>query len=210
MLVGWQMSPVEAEGGKSALALLRQAAVEGRAIPLVLLDAQMPEVNGFEVAEQIKRGPETASSRLIMLTSAGLRGDAARCRELGIQAYLPKPIKRSDLLQAIQTVISLPGLTKQAPTLVTLHSLREGRGHLKILLAEDNRVKQVLAVRLLEKRGHRVVLVETGKAALEALQTEAFDVVLTDVQMPEMDGLEATARVREREKDTEHTSQLLP
>jgi len=202
MLAGWKMRAFEADGGHSALAVLKQAAAEGGAIPLVLLDAQMPGVSGFQVAEQIKRGPQTASSRLIMLTSAGFRGDAARCRELGIQAYLPKPVKRSDLLQAVQTVMSSPGQTNQAPALITLHSLREGRGHLKILLAEDNRVNQVLAVRLLEKRGHNVVLVETGKAAVEALQTEVFDVVLMDVQMPEMDGLEATARVREREKDT--------
>jgi PAS domain S-box-containing protein len=202
MLAGWQMRAFEADGSRSALALLKQAVAEGKDIPLVLLDAQMPEVDGFQVAEQIKGDPQTASSRLIMLTSAGFRGDAARCRELGIQAYLPKPIKRSDLLHAIQTVMSLAGPAKQTPALITLHSLRESRGHLKILLAEDNRVNQLLAVRLLEKRGHKVVLVETGKAALEALQTEAFDVILMDIQMPEMDGLQATARVREREKVT--------
>ena len=202
MLVGWGMRTVEADSGRSALVLLKEAAAGETAFSLVLLDAQMPEVDGFRVAEQIKLDPRTANSFLIMLTSAGFRGDAARCRELGIQAYLPKPIKHSDLLQAIQTVLSAPGHTEQVPALVTIHSLREGRGHLKILLAEDNRVNQVLAVRLLEKRGYTVVLVETGKAVLEALQNERFDLILMDVQMPELDGLQATARIREFEKTT--------
>ena len=143
-----------------------------------------------------------APAALIMLTSAGLRGDAARCRELGIKAYLPKPIRRSDFLEAIKTVLNSPSQTNHAPGLVTLHSLREGRPHLKILLAEDNRVNQVLAIRLLEKRGYNVVLAETGRAAVEALQNDSFDLVLMDVQMPEMDGLEATKAIRQREKFT--------
>ncbi|HWY55925.1 MAG TPA: response regulator [Terriglobales bacterium] len=202
MLAGWQMKTVEADGGRSALALLKRAAEEGKAFSIVLLDAQMPEVDGFQVAAQTRQNPQLATLAFIMLTSAGFRGDAARCRELGIQAYLPKPVKHSDLLQTIQTVLSSPGRTKEAPALITTHSLRESRGHLKILLAEDNRVNQVLAVRLLEKRGHRVALVETGKAALEALQNESFDLILMDVQMPELDGLETTERIREDEKTT--------
>ena len=202
ILAGWGMSTVEADSGRSALALLKQAAGENRGFSLVLLDAQMPGVDGFQVAAQTKQDPATATSALIMLTSAGFRGDAARCRELGIQAYLPKPIKHSDLLQAIQTVLSSPARTEPAAALVTIHSLREGRGRFKILLAEDNRVNQVLAVRLLEKRGHTVVLVETGRAVLEALQNGSFDLILMDVQMPELDGLQATARIREDEKTT--------
>jgi len=202
ILAGWRMSTVEADSGRSALALLKQAAGENRGFSLVLLDAQMPGVDGFQVAAQTKQDPATASSALIMLTSAGFRGDAARCRELGIQAYLPKPIKHSDLLHAIQTVLSSLARTELAPALVTIHSLREGRGRLKILLAEDNRVNQVLAVRLLEKRGHTVVLVENGKAVLEALRNDSFDLILMDVQMPELDGLQATARIREDEKTT--------
>jgi PAS domain S-box-containing protein len=202
MLSGWRMSPVEADGARSAFALLKKAAADKHIFALVLLDAQMPGVDGFQVAEQIRQDRETANSALIMLTSAGFRGDAARCRELGIQAYLPKPIKHSDLLQAIQTVLSSQHGTEATPTLITIHSLREGRGHLKILLAEDNRVNQVLAVRLLEKRGHSVVLVETGKAVLEAWRNESFDMILMDVQMPELDGLQATATIREDEKTT--------
>lgn len=217
MLSGWKMKTVEADGGHSALALLKQARAAGTPFSLVLLDAQMPEVDGFQVAKQMKQDPELSSSVSIMLTSAGFRGDAARCRELGIQAYLPKPIKHSDLLQAIQTVLnraedtnirrpanSPPKLEPSA--LVTTHSLREGRKHLNVLLAEDNRVNQLVAVRLLQKRGHTVVLVETGKAALEAARNGSFDLILMDVQMPEMDGLEATGLIRESEKPTgKHT-----
>jgi PAS domain S-box-containing protein len=202
MVLVWQMRAVEADSGRSALAHLKSAAAEGRAFSLVLLDAQMPDVDGFQVAERMSQDPEMATSVLIMLTSAGLRGDGARCRELGVMAYLRKPVKRSDLLEAIKTVLNSASRPEQVPTLVTLHSLREGRAHLKILLAEDNRVNQVLAVRLLEKRGHTVVLVETGAAALEALEKQPFDLVLMDVQMPEMDGLEATASVRQHEKIT--------
>ncbi|MGB6678782.1 MAG: response regulator [Terriglobales bacterium] len=202
MLLGWQMRPVETGSGRSAMDALKRAVADGAAFSLVLLDAQMPEVDGFQVVEEMRQDPQLSGATVVMLTSAGLRGDAARCRELGIQAYLPKPIKRSDLLEAIQSVLSSPGRTKQTSGLVTVHSLRESRRHLQILLAEDNRVNQLLATRLLEKAGHAVVLAETGAAALEALEKRSFDLVLMDVQMPEMDGLEATASVRLREQST--------
>jgi CheY-like chemotaxis protein len=137
-----------------------------------------------------------------MLTSAGLRGDAARCRELGIKAYLTKPIKRSDLLLAIKVVLGSPAVTEEQPSVITIHSLRESRGRLRILLVEDNRVNQAVATRLLEKRGHKVVVAGNGRAALEALEKETPDLVLMDVQMPEMDGLQATAAIREGELKT--------
>jgi two-component system, sensor histidine kinase and response regulator len=131
-----------------------------------------------------------------------LRGDAARCRKLGIRAYLPKPVKQSDLLESIKRLLSPQAQAEQGAPLVTVHSLHEGRRRLTILLAEDSAVNQKLAVRLLEKRGHAVVAAETGKAALEALTKQSFDLVLMDVQMPEMDGLEATMAIRESEKTT--------
>jgi PAS domain S-box-containing protein len=200
MLNGWHMKPVLSDSGQSALNALEQAGESGRPFKLVILDAHMPDMDGFAVAERISRDPQLAGIAIIMLTSAGSRGDAARCRAVGIQAYLTNPIQTSDFLKAIKEVLGSQGRRDAYHNLVTLHTLHENRGHLKILLAEDNAVNQFLAVRLLEKRGHAVVVAETGKAALEALEKQTFDLVLMDVQMPEMDGFEATAAIREGEK----------
>ena len=202
MLLLWQMNPTLTEGGPEALAVLEQAAGRGTPFPLVLLDAQMPDMDGFHVAKRVTQNAPPAPPVVIMLTSAGLRGDAARCRELGISAYLPKPIKRSDLLAAIRMALGAQNQSEENPSLVTVHSLRETRGRLNILLAEDNRINQKVAVGLLEKSGHTVVVAETGKRAVEMLELvdqQPFDLVLMDVQMPEMDGLQATAAIRRRE-----------
>jgi len=137
-----------------------------------------------------------------MLTSAGLRGDAARCRELGISAYLNKPVKRSDLLQAIRGALGSRVPAGQNLPVVTIHSLRENLKRLSILLVEDNRVNEALALRMLERRGHRVSVERNGRAALAALQQQTPDLVLMDVQMPEMDGFEATATIRESERNS--------
>jgi signal transduction histidine kinase/DNA-binding response OmpR family regulator len=200
MLRGWGMNPKVVDRGLKALELMEKATALGVPFPLVLLDAHMPEVDGFWIADQIKNDPRFGESKIVMLTSVGLRGDAAKCRAAGIRAYLTKPIKRSDLLDVIQLVIAPRDRLQATPPLVTTHSLRASRPALSILLAEDNRVNQTLAIRLLEKRGHAVVLVETGGAAVEAVQQGTFDLVLMDVQLPEMDGLEATMAIRQREK----------
>ncbi len=202
MLLLWQMNPTLTKDGPEALAVLQQAAGQGTPFPLVLLDAQMPKMNGFSVAERVTQNTPLAGAAVIMLTSAGMRGDAARCRELGISAYLPKPIKRSDLLAAIRMALGVQNQSRENPSLVTVHSLRETRERLNILLAEDNVINQKVAVRLLEKRGHTVVVAETGMRALgmlELVDQQPFDLVLMDVQMPEMDGLQATAAIRQRE-----------
>ncbi len=193
------MNPTLAESGLEALTILERANIEGTPFSLILLDAQMPGMDGFTVVEKIKQDARLAKSTVIMLTSAGFRGDAARCRGLGIKGYLNKPIQRSDLLEAIKAVLGSQTEGEARPSVVTLHSLRESRGQLRILLAEDNRVNQVLTVRLLEKRGHEVAVVGNGVEALEALDRHAFDLVLMDVQMPEMDGLQATAAIRRGE-----------
>ncbi len=201
-LLGWQMRPTLATSGEQAEQFLELAKVKGAMFRLVLLDSKMAGMDGFALAERIQHDPQLAGVLVIMLTSAGLRGDAARCRKLGIRAYLPKPVKQSDLLLCIRRLLDPQNPTEDSAPLVTVHSLHEARRRLTILLAEDNTVNQKLAVRLLEKRGHAVVAVETGKAAVEALATRSFDLVLMDIQMPEMDGLEATMVIREGEKKT--------
>ena len=202
MVLVWQMKPTVTEGGPEALTLLERANTRGTPFGLILLDAQMPGMDGFSVAERIKQDARLAKSFIIMLTSAGLRGDAARCRELGIKAYLTKPIKRSDLLQAVKVVLGSQAVTEENPSVVTIHSLRESRGRLRILLVEDNRVNQVVATQFLEKRGHKVTIAGNGRAALEALEKYTPDLILMDVQMPEMDGLQATAAIRQDELKT--------
>ncbi len=201
-LKGWHMKPVLADGARQALEVLETAKAQATTFPLALVDAHMPEMDGFALAKRIKEDPQFASTIVIMLTSAGLRGDAARCKELSIHAYLPKPIKQSELLECIKQSLGWQDQTEGRAPFVTTHSLREGRSGLQILLAEDNAVNQKLAVRLLERRGHAVVVASTGNAALEALARQPFDLVLMDVQMPEMDGLEATVLIRESEKET--------
>jgi signal transduction histidine kinase/DNA-binding response OmpR family regulator len=203
ILLGWQMRPVSADGGNQAFASLDQAEALGKPFSLILLDAQMPAMDGFTVAETIKQRPKHGETIIVMLTSAGARGDAIRCRELGIKAYLNKPVKRSDLLDAIRLALGCRNQAEEKPSLITQHSLAENRRRLRILLAEDNSVNQTLATRLLEKRGHTVVLAENGKAAVETLEKQQFDVVLMDVEMPDMDGLAATKAIRGREHNTE-------
>ena len=200
MLTRWGMKPTAVGGGGAALQALEVAKSTGRPFPLILLDGQMPEMDGFALAERIKKDPDLVGATIMMLTSAGQLGDAARCRELGISAYLVKPIRQGELLDAICNILNLT-TQKKAP-LVTRHTLREAKNRSRVLLAEDNAVNQMLAVRLLEKRGYIVSVAGDGRQALAALEKEDFDIVLTDIQMPEMDGFEATAMIRKKEKST--------
>ena len=185
--------------GWAALAELRGAQEAGRPIPLVLLDAQMPQLDGFATAARIKADNTLGAATIMMLTSGGQRGDADRCRQLGISAYLSKPVRQWELREAILRVLGLKPQRADSSRLVTRHSLQESPQRLRILLAEDNAVNRELTTRILAKRGHLVVVAVNGKLALEALETQAFDLILMDVQMPEMDGFEATAAIRKRE-----------
>ncbi|MGH9744207.1 MAG: response regulator, partial [Candidatus Acidiferrum sp.] len=204
MLVRWQMKPTSVEGGKMALTQLAEARGSGKPFGLILTDMHMPDMDGFALIEEIRQRPELSTATIMMLTSAGHRGDAARCQELGVAAYLLKPIRQSELREAVARVLGAREQEGAIPliTRFSLQDAREPEAFLKVLLAEDNLVNQRLAVRLLEKRGHQVVVAATGLEALKALDKEKFDLVLMDVQMPEMDGLEATALLREREKGT--------
>ncbi|MFI5394789.1 MAG: response regulator [Candidatus Binatia bacterium] len=199
MLSHWRMRPTLADGGIAALTELKRATRLKQPFPLILLDAQMPEMDGFQLVERIKTDPELSGATIMMLSSADLPGDAARCRALGVNAYLAKPIKQSELLDTILLVLgeSLPC----APRQVEAES-GSGAPRLRILLAEDNVVNQRLVVRLLEKRGHTVVVANNGREALTALHDAPFDIVLMDVQMPEMDGFETTQAIRQQEELT--------
>ncbi len=182
----------EAADGDAGLAAIRAAGDEHAPYDLVVLDAQMPKLDGFELAAAVRGDPTIATTRLLMLTSAGRRGDGQRCRELSIHGYLPKPASRSDLIEAVRAVLGSPSVVD----VVTRHSIAESRKRLRILLAEDNPVNQEVAASMLRKRGHDVDVVANGRAALEAATRERYDVVLMDIQMPEMDGFEATQAIR--------------
>jgi PAS domain S-box-containing protein len=201
MLAGWGVKPTLAEDGQQALASLAQAVEAHKPFALVLTDANMPEMDGFQLAEEIRKNVGLSSAAILMLTSGPQRGDAARCRELGLAGYLTKPVGQSELLEAILRVVGSRCFTDK-PSLVTRHSLREAERPLHILLAEDNLVNQKLASRLLEKHGHTVVIAANGRQALEQLENEGFDMVFMDVQMPEIDGFEATAAIRKKEVET--------
>ncbi|TAM80281.1 MAG: response regulator [Acidobacteria bacterium] len=207
LLSHWGMKPAVADGGWTGLETMRQAKAAGTPFPLVLIDSSMPVMDGFTLAEQIKEDPTLSAATIMMLTSGGQRGDAARCRKLGIAAYLHKPVKESNLLQAIMLARSPGRRHARDAELITRHTLRQEQRKLRILLVEDDMINRRLAERLLKKAGHYVNSVPNGRKAVEALQLsglDSVDVVLMDVQMPEMDGVEATAAIRELEKGTSH------
>jgi two-component system sensor histidine kinase/response regulator len=201
MLKRWGMRPTSVDSGLAALQALQAAKSAGHPFPLILLDGQMPEMDGFMFAEIIHKDASLAGVMVMMLTSAGHPGDAARCRQVGIAAYLAKPVRQGELLEGICTLLQASP-KKKIEKPVTKHTRREVRNRTRVLLAEDNLVNQKLALRLLEKRGYEVTVTGDGQAALNELQKGAFDLVLMDIQMPELDGFEATAVIREKEKSS--------
>jgi len=209
MLESFGCSAEAVEDGAEALQILKRAVHKEKLFDLVLLDMQMPEMSGEETLRTIKNDPEIKDVAVIILTSLGVRGDAARLQALGCAGYLLKPVKQSQLFDTIITVLGrqkIAGKGKPRP-IVTRHTIAEQkRRRTRILLAEDNPMNQKLAVALLKKAGYSVDAVENGRMAIEALNRTSYDLILMDVQMPEMDGLEATGAIRRREDGKQHIS----
>jgi signal transduction histidine kinase/DNA-binding response OmpR family regulator/HPt (histidine-containing phosphotransfer) domain-containing protein len=213
----WTARPVGVDSGPAAVAELRRAAAAGEPYPLLLTDAMMPEMDGFMLVEELHKEPGLAPRTIMMLSSADRQTDAARCRRLGMAAYLVKPVKADELQIAILAAISdatrdkrtAAGATARPertrpettrPETGTASAAAQPSKELRILLAEDNLVNQRVALHILRKANHSVHAVVNGREAVEALEREPFDLVLMDVQMPEMDGFEATDAIRTREK----------
>ncbi len=203
----WGLLPTVAASAAEGLAHLRRAEELGQQFGLVLSDVHMPEMDGFDLIERIKAIPNITQAAILMLTSGGRRGDIARCKELGIAAYLTKPIRRQELRAAIVEALASQAQPERGPTRPEImtsavrRNAHRGTGS-HILLAEDNVINQRVARLMLEKAGHSVVLANTGVHALRLLKEQNFDVILMDVQMPEMGGMEATAAIRNIEIQT--------
>jgi two-component system sensor histidine kinase/response regulator len=200
VLVNWGMLPTLVESGSAGLAALKKAASIGSPYELVLLDLMMPEMDGFQVAASIKSDLDLPPTAIVILSSSLQKGDSARCKEIGVEICLVKPILQAELLKAIKEALNISNLSRRRSAVRRIEPATPTRP-LRILLAEDNIVNQRVAVRLLEKKGHTTTVAVNGLSALRKLEEEAFDVVLMDMQMPEMDGFEATRRIRKRDAE---------
>jgi signal transduction histidine kinase/CheY-like chemotaxis protein len=203
LLDRWQMQAVVVDGGRAALAAIERAEAAGGPFQLILLDAHMPEMDGFELARRIHGTPSLADSVVMMLSSARHVEDAERCRETGIRRYLVKPIFQNELQQAILSEMQghIAPIAPAGRRTMTVMDMRPGPA-LRILLAEDNVVNQKVAARVLERRGHRITLANNGAEAVTLFARDKFDLILMDIQMPEMNGYEATTAIRDRERTT--------
>jgi CheY-like chemotaxis protein len=187
------------ESGAEALAELAAAASGGEPYQLLLTD--MPELDGIDLITQLRDRAAIAGTAVVMLSSGGGSGDKERCRQIGIRAYLHKPVRRSELLAALLTATGSQPAAGGASKVRSAEALAPSQG-LRLLLAEDNRVNQAVATRVLEKMGHSVVIANNGLEAIALLAERHFDLVLMDVQMPELDGLTATRHIRAAEVAT--------
>jgi PAS domain S-box-containing protein len=201
-LTGWGLTATAVDGGRAALEALAAAAGRGEPFEIVLLDANMPDLDGFGVAEEIARGPERASAIVMMLPASAAPGDVARCRELGVAASVMKPIQGLELRETIARVLPQAAVVEPPAEAPLARPKAQASRRLVVLLVEDNLVNQRVAQGILTARGHTVTVAHNGLQAVNAFERTPFDLVLMDVQMPEMDGLEATAAIRARERAT--------
>jgi CheY-like chemotaxis protein len=204
LLSQWGMAPEQAASGSEALKLLASESHGSAPFRLALIDAEMPEMDGFALAERVKNTPEASALRMFMLSSTMQSGDIARSHEAGLAGFLTKPVQPSELLDAILGVMSsTEKMAADAEDIQSVQQISNAGNGMRILLAEDNVVNRQLAARLLEKRGYTVIIAKNGIEALAAVEREEIDMVLMDVQMPEMDGLEAIRAIRSNEKISE-------
>jgi CheY-like chemotaxis protein/HPt (histidine-containing phosphotransfer) domain-containing protein len=200
LLRSWGCRPEEAVGGMDAVGKLKQAFRQGDPFPVAILDMAMPDMDGEETGRRIKNDPETGSTLLIMMTSLGHRGDAARLKEIGFSGYLSKPIRQHQFHECLSLVLGLKEQEKdvRSESFITRHSISEARkGRVHILLADDNPTNQIVGLSILRKLGYQADAAANGEKVIEALQTIPYDLVLMDCQMPEMDGYEATRLIRD-------------
>ena len=200
LLRSWDCRFEEAENGEQALERLREALAETDPFRIALVDMQMPVMDGATLGGKIKADPDLNPTRLVMLTSAGMRGDASRLKAIGFSAYLNKPVKKSHLYDSLATVLGIPSTPsrERSTPIITRYGLEEAKKRrVRILVAEDNVVNQKVALHILQKLGYRADAVADGREAVMALETIPYDLVLMDVQMPQMDGFEATGVIRD-------------
>ncbi|MEQ9408253.1 MAG: response regulator [Fuerstiella sp.] len=200
MLESWGLSVNTVEAGSQALSTLQRTAATADCLPLVITDVHMPGMDGFMLASRLRSTDALCDAGIIMLTSGGRDGDVRRYKELGVSAYLMKPVKQSELLDAI--VVALGGTKLRANSELCPDGEQTPAAPMKILLAEDGRANRVMAVELLTRWGHTVTVAEDGQEAVDLWQSDKFDVILMDVQMPVLDGFEATRRIRAQEKNS--------
>jgi signal transduction histidine kinase/DNA-binding response OmpR family regulator/ligand-binding sensor domain-containing protein/HPt (histidine-containing phosphotransfer) domain-containing protein len=206
LLTHWRAEPACVASGDEALVAMKEASERSKPYQVVLTDMNMPEMDGLTLTEQIRRLPALAATAVILLTSGARSTDRGRSVELGVTSYLPKPVRRQELLASL---LAACGYRADAGPALEAASALPRRPELRILMAEDNRVNQLVATGLLQKMGHTVAIANNGKEALALLATRSFDLVLMDIQMPEMDGIEATRRIREDESRTSNHMSII-
>jgi len=202
ILRSWGVEPTLAESGGQALSLLQAGVAEGRPYALVLLDAQMPRFDGFRVVEAIKANPAYGSATIMMLSSNDLSGEVERCKILGVSRYLRKPVKQSELFDAMVSALGMMAAQQARPASDAQRVPKRLQRRLRVLVAEDHPINQRLVIETLAERGHSFAIANNGREVLAMVERQQFDVILMDGQMPEMDGYQATAEIRRRERET--------